>query len=226
MMRRHLDLAISYAPPITISLAAGHMQHGSSGAVRAMRGEARSRAARFRRARWDARKDRWARKSLRSSRRNSSSLESARAFWLARMAATPASSATRAPVGPHEHLAPATPGRRSALNIAPLSAVLPTQKAKSQCMRPSPALFYRQCHDLWSRVGVGHMSAVTQEQPRRAGSKSSLWVGPARGNARVSISPANMEAGGVDSLSRRPGRDRRFSDFAGYNSDVARALPL
>ena len=121
-------------------------------------------APRFRRARPDATTGRPATRSgFRSLRRASSSLwKAARRRICFRIASTPSSSATSSrPVEePMNTLIPAAPGSRSSSGMsATLSCVPPTQKAKSQCMRPVArrTLSASASAVVVGRVGVRHL---------------------------------------------------------------------
>jgi len=130
-----------YAPPKIHFLAAGHMQHMDQGAFsRAMRKRRCVNAVpRSRRARPDARKHHLPRGGPCAPQGDIRPRCGTRAppGWL-KMAATPASSATRSePVDdPMNTLCQPRQASVRGPDIAALSCVPPTQKAKSQCMRP------------------------------------------------------------------------------------------
>ena len=127
--------------------------------------------------------------------------------------ATPSSSSTRrSPVDePMNTLMPAAPGSRSSSPTSPaLSRVPPTQKAKSQCMRPVARahLVGERRRAGGQRVGVGHLEdggdAAQHGRARAASPGLPCAPAPARGNAPGCRSrPAGCAGRGSRSSRRR-----------------------
>ncbi len=183
--------------------------------ARAARGARSSAARRSRRARPDATRGRRERaEALRSSSRASSSLwKAARRRVCFRIASTPSSSATSSlPVEePMNTLIPAAPGSRSSSGMsATLSCVPPTQKAKSQCMRPlaRASLSASASARRRQRIGVRHLEhgghAAQTRAARDPVSRSSLWVEARLAEMHLAVDDAGQDVQAPCSRSARP----------------------
>ncbi len=129
-------------------------------------------------------------------------------------------------------LIPAAPGSRSRFgNVAGLSAVPPTQKARSQCMRPLRAreLVGKRRRIGRQRVGVRHFEDggdAAHHRGERAGLKVLLVLRARLAEMHLAVDDARQdcEPGGVDNLARIGGREiAERGDPAGFHADVANA---
>ena len=150
-----------------------------------------------------------------------------------RIASTPASSATSSlPVDePMNTLIPAAPGRRSSsARSATLSCVPPTQKAKSQCMRPVARADLVGERRLGGRrrVGVGHLEhgGDAAEHGRARSRLEVLLVdrpGLAEMHLAVDHAGQDVQPGAIDALAGGGARSDRRSRRCGRRARRRRA---